>query len=239
MAGGGTKLLRSSPCSSSSASHSASSTSLLRPGRIFTWWALTSRSWKARSSSTYQPGFQYGPVASIAMSVTPSSVNQSAISSSAPVKEEKVRVCFWRPRPSGLGVRTQATTSFLPMSIPAQRSISTSTRGLLILDPMGRDRRGQPINDAVKRVRDNSSRCREGPWRQSLRRARAHHAVTSSAGPDTIFILRGGLEQDIGSLSVRKGDRSGGDLDRALLRDGPAGVVVELPRQLLVGQGLP
>ena len=39
------------PCSSSSASHSASSTSLLRPGRILTCWAFTSFSSKARSSS--------------------------------------------------------------------------------------------------------------------------------------------------------------------------------------------
>src|SRR3954470_24963152 len=133
IAGGGTKLLRSSPCSSSSASHSASSTSLLRPGRIFTCWALTSRSCSnGRSSSTYQTGFQYGPVASIAISVTPSARNQSAISSSVSVNE-KVRVCLRRPRPPGPGVRTQATTSSLPMSIPAHRSTSTSTSGLLPL----------------------------------------------------------------------------------------------------------
>src|SRR3954451_23356881 len=130
----GTKLLRSSPCSSSSASHSASSTSLLRPGRIFTWRLLTSRiSSKGRSSSTYQTGFQYGPVASIAISLTPSARNQSAISSSVWVNEEKVRVCLRRLRPPGPGVRTQATTSSLPMSIPAHRSTSSSTSGLLPL----------------------------------------------------------------------------------------------------------
>ncbi len=111
MIGGGTKLPRSSPCSSSSASHSASSTSLLRPGRIFTCWALTSFNLKERSSSRYHTGFQYEPVASIAMSVTPCVVNQSTISSSAPVKERKVRVCLRRPRPPGAGVRTHATTS--------------------------------------------------------------------------------------------------------------------------------
>ena len=38
----GTKLPRSSPCSSSSANQAASPTSVLRPGRILTWWALTS-----------------------------------------------------------------------------------------------------------------------------------------------------------------------------------------------------
>src|SRR5215211_3073464 len=58
MTGGGTKLPRSSPCSNSSASQAASHTSVLRPGRILTCRALTSSSWKPRSSSTYQQGFQ-------------------------------------------------------------------------------------------------------------------------------------------------------------------------------------
>src|SRR4051794_5058508 len=55
MAGGGTKLLRSSPCSSSSASHSASSTSLLRPGRIFTWrlWPGRGRRKQTRTFSSF------------------------------------------------------------------------------------------------------------------------------------------------------------------------------------------
>jgi hypothetical protein len=34
------------------------------------------------------------------------------------------------------------------------------------------------------------------------------------------------------------GERSGRELGRLLLREGPHGVVVELPRQLLVGQGV-
>src|SRR5947208_14056901 len=38
------------------------------------------------------------------------------------------------------------------------------------------------------------------------------------------------------ALSVRKGERSGRDLGRALLREGPHGVVVELPRQLRLRQ---
>src|SRR5258708_18035394 len=38
------------------------------------------------------------------------------------------------------------------------------------------------------------------------------------------------------ALSVRKGERSGRDLGRALLREGPHGVVVELPRQLRLCQ---
>ena len=36
--------------------------------------------------------------------------------------------------------------------------------------------------------------------------------------------------------AVRKGERSGSDLGRALLREGPHGVVVELPRQLRLRQ---
>src|SRR3954452_11103642 len=42
------------------------------------------------------------------------------------------------------------------------------------------------------RVRNNSPRCREGPWRQSVRRVRAHQARTSSTGPVVILIVRGG-----------------------------------------------
>jgi hypothetical protein len=38
------------------------------------------------------------------------------------------------------------------------------------------------------------------------------------------------------ALSVRKSERSGRDLGRALLREGPHGPVVELPRQLRLRQ---
>lgn len=54
---------------------------VLRPGRILTWRALTSSSWNPRSSSTYQIGFQYWPVASITTWVTPSACSQSASAS--------------------------------------------------------------------------------------------------------------------------------------------------------------
>jgi hypothetical protein len=86
MAAGGTKLPRSSPCSSSSASQAASATSVLRPGRILTWRALTNMSASPSSSSTCQTGFQYWPVASITTWVTPSAANQSASASSPEVK---------------------------------------------------------------------------------------------------------------------------------------------------------
>ena len=50
------------------------------------------------------------------------------------------------------------------MSIPAHRSMTTSTTvsslGLL-RDGVGR---GQPIYDAVKRARSNNPWCQEGPW---------------------------------------------------------------------------
>ena len=84
--GRGTKLPRSSPCSNSSASQAASQTSVLRPGRILTWRALTNNSSKPASSRTYQTGFQYWPVASITTWVTPSAVSQSASASSPEVK---------------------------------------------------------------------------------------------------------------------------------------------------------
>jgi hypothetical protein len=59
---------------------------VLRPGRILTWRALTNSSWKPRSSSTYQIGFQYWPVASSTTWVTPSAASQSASASSPDVK---------------------------------------------------------------------------------------------------------------------------------------------------------
>jgi hypothetical protein len=59
---------------------------VLRPGRILTWQALTSSSSKPRSSSTYQTGFQYWPVASITTWVTPSAASHPASASSPEVK---------------------------------------------------------------------------------------------------------------------------------------------------------
>jgi hypothetical protein len=47
----------------------------------WTWQALTSSSCNPRSSSTYQQGFQYCPVASITTWVTPSACSQSASAS--------------------------------------------------------------------------------------------------------------------------------------------------------------
>ena len=91
MAAGGTKLPRNSPCSNNSASHAASATSVLRPGTIFTCRALTNSNSKPRSSSTYQTGFQYWPVASMTTWVTPSAVNQSAKASRLALKVGNVR----------------------------------------------------------------------------------------------------------------------------------------------------
>jgi hypothetical protein len=59
---------------------------VLRPGRILTWRALTSMSATPRSSSTYQIGFQYWPVASSTTWVPPSAASQSASASSPDVK---------------------------------------------------------------------------------------------------------------------------------------------------------
>src|SRR4051794_14898432 len=186
MTGGGTKLPRSSPCSSSSASHSASSTSLLRPGTIFTCRTLTSFSSNGRSSSTYQTGFQYEPVASITTSVTPSMANQSAIASRSPVNDAKVRVCLRRPRPCGWGVRTHATTSRLPTSIAAQRSTRRSIGLLLVLL-----QRVEPVGPADQRFCATCTRQQfevpGSPLAQSVRRVRAHQVRTSSTGPSTGF----------------------------------------------------
>jgi hypothetical protein len=82
--------------------------------------ALTNMSSKPASSSTYQTGFQYWPVASITTWVTPSWASQTASASSPEVNVRNVRTSWVRPpRPSG--TRTQATTSSLATSNPAQR----------------------------------------------------------------------------------------------------------------------
>jgi hypothetical protein len=93
---------------------------VLRPGRSLTCRALTNSSSKPRSSSTYQHGFQYWPVASITTRVTPSWASHSASASSPEVNVWNVRTSWSRPpRPSG--TRTHATTSSLATSNPAQR----------------------------------------------------------------------------------------------------------------------
>jgi hypothetical protein len=65
-------------------------------------------------------GFQYWPVASITTRVTPSPASQAASASSPEVNVWKVRTSWARPPPPS-GTRTQATTSSLATSNPAQR----------------------------------------------------------------------------------------------------------------------
>lgn len=43
----------------------------------------------------------------------------------------------------------------------------------------------------MRRVRKDSSRCREGTWRRARRRGRARRATLGSAGPDAVLVLRG------------------------------------------------
>jgi len=116
---------------------------------------------KPASSRTYQTGFQYWPVASITTRVTPSPASHPASASNPEVKVGNVRTSWARPpRPSG--VRTQATTSSLATSNPAQRATSSSTvdTSLAVWVAPGRAYRG---NDAETRAHSNSSWCREGP----------------------------------------------------------------------------
>jgi len=79
-------------------------------------------------------GFQYTPVDSMATSVTPSFASQSESASRSGVVVPKVLTCFVR-RPSLSGKRAHTTSSAWPTSIPAQRSISSSsssTGGFLV-----------------------------------------------------------------------------------------------------------
>src|SRR5215831_9026378 len=76
MGWGGTKLAFSNPCSNKSAIHSASFTSVLRPGTFLMRWALATVSSKSPSRMAYT-GFQYTPVDSMATCVQPSACNHS------------------------------------------------------------------------------------------------------------------------------------------------------------------
>ena len=113
----------------------------------------------------------------------PRRANQSAIASSSPVNDENVRVCLrGRCRCGRVCARRRPPR---PCRCPPRRSAPppdpSPTPPRYRLGGMGRQ--GQPINDAVRRAQDNSSWCREDPWRQSLRRARPHQGRASSAGP--------------------------------------------------------
>ncbi len=92
ISGGGTKLGRTRPCSTSWQIHSESFTSVLRPGTLRRCCALSSQHSK-RSSSAWKTVFQYTPVASIPTSVTPSPASHSRRSASPASVARNVRVC--------------------------------------------------------------------------------------------------------------------------------------------------
>ena len=121
---GDTKLRRSSPASASWHSHSASLTSVLRPGTCLTWRALTSR--QSNSSSRIpHTGFQSTPVASITTCSTPNAASQSRnVNSPATVVENSATRCS-RERPYP-GTRTHAITCSLCTSSAAGRSTTVS-----------------------------------------------------------------------------------------------------------------
>jgi hypothetical protein len=117
---GGTKLGRIIPCAATSASHSASVRSVLRPGTFLTARALHSHAVN-RDSSAYKTGFQYTPVASIATSSTRRSASHPA--SSARPDVVVANRSFSRTTPAlGPSVRTHATTLSRCTSSPATRS---------------------------------------------------------------------------------------------------------------------
>jgi len=117
--GGGTKLARTKPCASKSASHRASCTSLLRPGMLRTAAACASTS-VSSVSKTAHTGFQYTPVDSSTACVQPSARTQSASASKAGAVVPNVRTSWRTPAPAA--IRTHATTVFWCTSSPAHRA---------------------------------------------------------------------------------------------------------------------
>ena len=84
--------------------------------------------------------------------VTPTAANQSAIASKSAVNVENVRVCLTRSPPSA-EVRTHAVTSDCrhPRRAPLHHDVHHHSFHVAV--SCSRVRRGQPINDAVRRDR--------------------------------------------------------------------------------------
>src|SRR5215471_4942632 len=105
-----------SPCASRSAIQVASLTSLLRPGTFLMCAALASTSSNSPSSRCHT-GFQYTPVASIAMCVQPASRSQSASDNNPRVTPYLPSYCGAFHHPPAchhlLFVHVQPRTSFM------------------------------------------------------------------------------------------------------------------------------
>ena len=129
ISGGGTKLGRTNPCCTSWQIHSESLTSVLRPGTLRKWCALSNQH-SNRSSSAWNTVFQYTPVASIPTSVTPASASHTASSESPGSVALNVCVCCSNRRRPWPGTRVVATTLSRCTSSPAHRSTITSTAQL-------------------------------------------------------------------------------------------------------------
>jgi hypothetical protein len=132
----GTKLARTSPWASRSASQAASATSVLRPGTFLTCAALARTSASSPSESTCQTGFQYTPVASITAWVQPHPASHAPSASSPGVVASNRRTS--RCTPPGSASRTAAATLSLCTSRPAQRGWRTSIAASLLAAGAGR-----------------------------------------------------------------------------------------------------
>jgi hypothetical protein len=95
-----------------------------------------------------------------------------------------LRVSLWRPRPPAQGVLTHATTSALPMSIPAHRSNTTSIADALIVS-CSTGSAGPTDLRRCETCFQQQSVVPGRPLAQSQIRVRAHQAGTHSARPHT------------------------------------------------------
>jgi hypothetical protein len=84
---------------------------------------LASTRWN-RPSSTFQTGFPYDPVLSIAPWLTPRSASQSANRSRSSAIVPNVR-SSWRAAPPSPGVNAHAATTLLCTSSPQHRAWTT------------------------------------------------------------------------------------------------------------------
>ena len=184
------KLGRSNPCLRRSAIHSASFTSVLRPGTALMWCAFTTHTVN-RSSNRLTIGFQYTPVLSIATCVTSISPSQFDNATSCRGRCAKgPRLLTFRRHQTGhhrilVNVQTAATLIYDSHRI---------TSNYCCCRPVG----GCPLKDFAMRALRRSGAtflCSCQPPRQIPRRARCTNDKRPSctARRDPIFITLCGL----------------------------------------------
>lgn len=177
-----------------SASHSQSVTSVLRPGTALMWAGLARTTTKL-ASKTLNTGFQYTLVDSIATCVHRASDSQACRRNNSAVVVPKCRISFRARR--GSCQRTQTTTDSLWTSIPQHRACNTSMASPFV-SPAGEYHRiGVYLACSSGDHEGNKSRC--------LWRGTRVHSFPGSGAPVSVDLVPGRLTRTTLPLSSRRG----------------------------------